>query len=197
MATEEHDNKCNRAFRGKFNTFGPEPPAGAWDAIRERIPCRAPERVKEPGLADRIGWLFSGYRLYPAMAAIACLLIATLFLLIREESHTLSGKAIADGKALPGATAFLFRVHDTLRPYDSVSFVDKTTTDTQGRFTFRSLVHGHYLVRVAVAKESALFPRFRVGHSGNTLFWDLSELIILADDIENYVIEIPEFILRE
>jgi hypothetical protein len=50
---------------------------------------------------------------------------------------------------------------------------------------------------VAVAKESALFPRFRVGHSGNTLFWDLSELIILADDIENYVIEIPEFILRE
>ncbi|MFH1161148.1 MAG: hypothetical protein V1733_09395 [bacterium] len=197
MGTEEHDNRFNRIFREKFGSFESEPPAEAWEAIRKKLPVGIPSAGQGAGWADWLGRLWPKHKLYPALAVLALLLVVVLIWVSRKETHNLSGTAYVEGKALCRGTAFLFRVHDTHRPLDSVSFVGKTEVDTSGRFSFRRLPSAKYLIRILTPPDGGYRPRFQFGYSGDQLCWDMSELISLVGDLENYIVNIPELIPRQ
>ena len=190
---EENDNMIDKHFRKVFQSFEPEPPQEAWEAIRKQLPPESLEPGARFSCRSVFSWFAPGYRLYPAIIIIAFLLIGIFLLLYPKQPASLQGTALIEGEKLCRGTAYLFHVNDHNTPLDSVRFHSKNNLDSNGRFHFKDIPSGKYLLRIQVDPGSLYFPQYRHSYYGNQLHWDKACLIDTDNPEKEYTIHIPRF----
>lgn len=190
--TEKNDPDLPQEGGGLFRNFEPEPPPGAWDAIRTRLDAEPPG-VKRRSVFDRQGaWFPPRHRLYPALTVMGAALIVFFVWIGTRPGHRIHGTVLINQEELSRGTAFLFRVHDRLKPFDSVYFYRKMEIDSAGRFDFRNVKPGAYLLRIQVHSDSSSNPVYRHAYYGDQVHWHSSTLIHTGQAENTYVIRIPE-----
>ncbi|TSA28641.1 MAG: hypothetical protein D4R67_03490 [Bacteroidetes bacterium] len=192
MATEENNSDIPHNDWEQFRDFEAEPPPQVWQAIRARLGDGL------PGLGWRFtpdhlaAWIRPRYRLYPALTALGLALIALFIWMSVWPAHQIRGTACVNQDALARGTAYLFRVHDRHVPFDSVLFYGKTELDSSGRFEFRNIPTGSYLLRIQVHPESPYYPAHHHAYYRDQLHWNRATLIRTDQLKDSYPVSVPE-----
>lgn len=191
MMTEKRDPDTFREGQELFRDFEPEPPPQAWNAIRARL-----DEGSSGGERKFLAWLAGvgqvrEFRLYPALTVISFALVALFIWIGIRPEHRIQGKAWVGQEILDRGTAFLFRVDDIHPPFDSVHFYRKTDIDSTGKFDFRSISSGSYLLRIHVHPGSAYSATYHHGYYGDLLSWDSAKLIHTRNRIDACDIRVP------
>jgi hypothetical protein len=144
----QENDPIEECYRNAFSGFEPPPPERAWEKIRKGI---QPGDVKEGRVAVLKKMLIdvahSG-KLYPLLATAAMILLLIIIWASYSNKHSIRGHAYAGETRISRGSAFLFRVYDKVKPWDTVKLVQSVPVDANGYYQFNGLVHGNYMVRI-------------------------------------------------
>jgi len=135
-------------YRNAFSGFETPPPEQAWEKIRKGI---QPEAVKERRMAalkNRLAGFGNSGKLYPLLATAATVLLLIIIWASYSNKHSIRGHAYAGESRICRGTAFLFKVYDKVKPWDTVKLIQSVTVDANGFYQFSGLVHGNYMIRI-------------------------------------------------
>jgi len=144
-------------FMESFNDFERTPPESTWEYLRSVL-------HPEPGYIGfwtGIIQMPQNSRFLRFSAGIAAI-VAILFLLfiwIAYGNHrTIRGHAYAGETRLIRGTAYLFKVEDKVKPYDSVKHYSSSVVNDNGSYKFINVTPGNYLLRI-VPESNATFNK--------------------------------------
>jgi len=144
---QEKDN-IEDYYRKAFTGFEPNPPEQTWEKIRAGL---HPEIVK-PDRFSGIKAVFKGFGhscyLYPLLASAAMVLLFVLIWFSYSHKHNIHGHAYAGEARMCMGTAYLFKVYDKVKPFDTVRLVQTVPVDNNGFYQFRGIDNGSYFIRV-------------------------------------------------
>jgi hypothetical protein len=135
-------------YRNAFSGFEPPPPAQAWEKIRKGI---QPGVIREGKIAlfkRSLAGLGHPGRLFPLLATAAMILLLIIIWASYSNKHSIRGHAYAGEARICRGTAFLFKVYDKAKPYDTVKLIQSEPVDDNGYYQFSGLVHGNYMIRI-------------------------------------------------
>ncbi len=135
-------------YRNAFSGFEPPPPEHAWEKIRKGI---QPEGTKEGRMAAFINKLANfgnSPRLYPLLASAAMILLLIIIWTSYSNKHSIQGHAYAGETRICRGTAYLFKVYDKVKPWDTVRLIKSVPVDDNGFYQFGGLNHGNYMIRI-------------------------------------------------
>ena len=135
-------------YRKAFSGFEPPPPEQAWEKIRTGIHPQEARKGRMAGLKSRLAGFGHSPRLYPLLAAAAMILLFIIIWFSYSNKHNISGHAYAGETRICMGTAYLFKVYDKIKPYDTVLLVQSVPVDDKGFYQFRGVDHGNYFIRV-------------------------------------------------
>ncbi len=152
-AIEEHYHKV-------FSGFEPPAPEHTWEKIKAGI---HPEEEKRGQLASmRI--LLSGFShsrsLYPILAVAASVALLLLIWFSYSHKQNIRGHAYAGETRLCRGTAYLFKVYDKVKPYDTVLQIQSVPVDDNGYYQFGGVDQGNYMIRIEPQSGSDLTRNF-------------------------------------
>ncbi len=192
MSMEENDHNIPPQVRELFHDFEAEPPPQSWDLIRARLTGEQSGTHSPLNWSHLVGWFQPMNRLYPVLTVAGLVLIALFIWLGSKPSNQIKGQAMADQAKLTRGTAYLFRTHDRVSPYDSVRFFGKKELDSTGHFAFHRIPSGSYLLRIHVHPDSPHYPKYKHGYYGEQLQWNQATLIHTDHPQENYPVRVPK-----
>lgn len=184
-------NEIERHIKSTFESFEVDPPAETWENIQQYM--------FQPGFSqelreqwDRIThWFRSPVYGYSALVAISILVVVLYVWIGTEGVHHISGHAFAGKENLTAGTAYLLRIHDHSKPFDSVRITHQTSLDLSGKFEFHRVPEGIYIIRINVSPTSPLYQSCRYGYSGSKLCWENAEMLTVNGKQENIAIHLP------
>jgi len=135
-------------YRKAFSDFQPEPPLGTWERIRFALHPVSEKKGGLSGFRSIVDHLIRSRQLYPVMASAAMVLLLMMIWFSYSHKHVISGHAYAGESRLCRGTAFLFKVYDKVKPYDTVKLIRAVPVDAKGFFQFSDIDHGNYLIRI-------------------------------------------------
>jgi hypothetical protein len=143
----QDNDQTAQHFKEAFREYEVQAPQGSWENIRSSL---HPE--VSPGVRSRVKHTLNTFRsspqFYPWLGVAATLLLVILIWASYSERHRISGHAYAGDSRLTSGTAYLFRVYDREKPYDTVMLLQKARIDQQGYYSFPGIEDGKYLVRI-------------------------------------------------
>ena len=170
-------------YRKAFSEFQPEPPQGTWERIRFVL---HPESEKKSGLSgfrSILGHFVGSRYLYPVMASAAMVLLLMMIWFSYSNKHFIRGHAYAGESRLCRGTAFLFKVYDKVKPFDTVKLIQAVPVDTKGFFQFSDIDHGNYLIRInPVAGSEAMRSYIPAFFDQDSAFSEANLVRIEKDD---------------
>ena len=135
-------------YKRTFSGFEPQPPGQAWEKIRTRIHPPDVRKGRMAALKDRLAGLRHSGNLYPLLAAAAMVLILVFIWFSYSHKHSIRGHAYAGEARMCLGTAYLFKVYDKVKPFDTVLLVESVKVDDKGFYQFLGIDRGNYLIRV-------------------------------------------------
>jgi len=135
-------------YRKAFTGFEPPPPDQTWEKIRTGIHPPDVKKGRMVILKGRIaGYSHSG-RLYPLLATAAMVLLLFIMWFSYSHKHNIRGHAYAGETRICMGTAYLFKVYDKVKPYDTVLLVQSVPVDNKGFYQFHGVDQGNYFIRI-------------------------------------------------
>lgn len=192
MTTEKNDHNTPPRVRELFRDFEAEPPLQFWNSISARLAGEQPETHSSWSWRHIVGWFQPMNHLYPILTGVGLVLIALFIWLVVKPSNDMKGQAFVGQDELTSGTAYLFRVHDKVIPYDSVGFAGKRELDSTGHFAFNGFPSGSYLLRVHIHPDSPYSPKYHHGYYKDQLFWNKATLIHTDHPQESYIVRVPK-----
>ena len=192
MATEENNHNLPPRIRKLFRDFEAEPPQEVWNAISTRLAGDHSGTRSRRNFGLLVEWLQPRYRLYPAFTVVGLALIALFIWIGVKPSHHIQGRAWVDQAELSRGTAFLFRVFDREKPFDSVRYHGKVELDSTGHFSFPRIPSGTYLLRVHVHPDSPYSHSYNHGYYRDQLHWNQATLIHTDHLQKSYPVRVPK-----
>ncbi len=156
----KQQDDIEKKFSESFRNFSKEPPAHVWEGIRSRLhPEQKPlnfldHLVQFPGSFPRT------FRIGFATVAASLLILLAVLYFDDSERHIVSGHAYAGDARLCRGTAFLFRINDKTKPFDSLEHFRSAVVNDQGFFRFQDISEGKFLLRVSPDGESAMGQKY-------------------------------------
>jgi len=159
MSMEENHNIENK-FREVFAGFEKDPPERVWEGLKNVL-HPAPKHVGFwSGLTH--GTRHMRMVRISSIAAMAAIILFLLFMWFSYGNHRIiRGHAYAGDERLMRGTAYLFRVEDKARPFDSVRHYLSATVDEKGSYKFINVAPGKYLLRVVPDAASGISKNFQ------------------------------------
>lgn len=189
---EENDHNALRHVKELFRDFETEPPPQTWTTIRSRLDGEKYGTSSPWKISDLFSWFQPVNRLYPALALAGLFLITLFIWMVVKPSHQIKGQAFADQTELTKGTAYLFRVHDKITPFDSVGFFKKMELDSEGHFVFDDIPAGSYMLRIHVHQDSPYIRHYLHGYYGDQLHWDSARIVSTDQPQDSYVVRVPK-----
>ena len=135
-------------YRKAFSGFESDPPPDAWEKIRLGLHPESENKIGLSGFRKFLDGLSRSRQLYPVLASAAMLLLLVMIWFSYSHKHSIRGHAYAGESRLCKGTAYLFKVYDKAKPFDTVTLVQSVPIDIKGFYQFSGIDHGNYLVRV-------------------------------------------------
>lgn len=159
MTMEENQNTENK-FREAFAGFEQDPPERVWDGLRKALHPE-PKHVGFWSGLSQGSKHWKMVRIY-AMVSAAAIILFLLFMWFSYGNHRIiRGHAYAGEEKLIRGTAYLFRVEDKARPFDSVRHYLSSVVDEEGSYKFINVAPGNYLLRVVPDGASPVSKKFQ------------------------------------
>lgn len=147
-------------YRKAFSNFEPPPPEDSWSKIRARLHPEEEQRTGFFTLKRILGGLNHSRNLYPLLATAAMVLLLVMIWFSYSNKHFIRGHAYAGESRLCKGTAFLFRVYDKVKPFDTVTLIQSVPVDASGFYQFSGIDHGNYFLRINPAPGSEITRSF-------------------------------------
>ncbi len=135
-------------YRKAFSGFEPPPPEQAWDKIRAKLHPAKADKGRMSGLKNSLLTYSRSGRIYPLLAVAAMVLLFILIWYSYSNKHNIRGHAYAGETRMCMGTAYLFKVYDKAKPYDTVLLVQSAPVDDKGFYQFHGIAHGNYMIRI-------------------------------------------------
>jgi len=152
----EENQHLENKFRESFNDFEQTPPESIWEGVRSVL---HPE-PRYIGFWARITQMPQNSRFLriSAGAVAATIILFLLFLWLAYGNHrTIRGHAYAGEIRLCRGTAYLFKVEDIAKPFDSVKHYRSSVVDDNGSYKFINVIPGKYLLRIIPELNSTFY----------------------------------------
>lgn len=148
-------------YRKAFGGFEPSPPEQAWDKIRTEIHPPDAKKVRMASLKRRLAEFGHSHGLYPMLATAAMILLLLIIWFSYSNKHSIRGHAYAGETRICMGTAYLFKVYDKVKPYDTVRLIQSVPVDDKGFYQFHGLDHGNYFIRINPLPGTEVTRNFR------------------------------------
>ncbi|MCX6287037.1 MAG: hypothetical protein NTY96_07980 [Bacteroidetes bacterium] len=135
-------------YRKAFTGFEPPPPEQAWEKIRVGIHPLEAKKGRLSGLRKNFAGFSHSRNLYPLLAAAAMVLLFIMIWFSYSHKHNIRGHAYAGEVRICKGTAYLFKVYDKVKPYDTVLLLQSVPVDGNGYYQFNGIDHGNYFIRI-------------------------------------------------
>ena len=145
---QEQDN-IEEYYRKVFTEFEPPPPAHAWAKISSRLHPPEGNSSGIMSLKKILANAMLSRNLYPLLATAAMLVLIFFIWFSYSNKHIIRGHAYAGETRLCMGTAFLFKVYDKVKPYDTVKLLQTVKVDANGFYQFIGLDQGNYMIRIS------------------------------------------------
>jgi hypothetical protein len=156
----EENQHIENKFRESFSGFEQDPPERVWDGLR-RVLHPEPKhtgfwsRIIQGSPDTRVLSLWSGI-------AAAAIILFLLFMWFSYGNHRIiRGHAYAGEEKLLRGTAYLFKVEDKAKPFDSVRHYRSAIVDDEGSYKFVNIAPGNYLLRIVPEIKSPRYKKYQ------------------------------------
>ncbi len=156
----EENNDIATKFREMFSDFDPSPPERGWVRLKNHLHA-------EPRNEGFWSWItqlpVTSPRIFRLSAGFVILITGLLLGLVwfsSGEHFALRGHAYSGELRLCRGTAYLFKVEDKAKPFDSLKNIRSSDIDEQGYYEFSRIEPGKYLVRVAPMRNTEGHKKF-------------------------------------
>jgi len=141
-------DNIEEAYGKAFSEFEQPPPDQAWEKIRAALHPEEKKKGKMSGLKHRLTGFSRSRNLYPLLAAAAMILLLLVTWFSYSHKHNIHGHAYAGEARLCMGTAYLFKVYDKVKPYDTVMLIQSAPVDNNGYYQFVGVDQGNFLIRI-------------------------------------------------
>jgi len=180
---EENDNIENR-FRETFAGYEAEPPEEVWSNLKQHL-------HPEPRYQGFWSWVADlpkaspvFFRFSIGLTTVVVILFLAVVWFASGNRNNIRGHAYAGEQRLCRGTAYLFRVDDKARPYDSLKNIRTCDVDENGYYQFSRIGSGKYLIRISPQQNSEGQKRFLASWYDQLMNPDFAHLIqVDAEDL--------------
>lgn len=178
---EENDNIENK-FREIFTGYEPIPPERLWPQLKDHL-------HPEPHYDGVWSWITNlpessprFFRLSVGMTVGAIVIFLALVWFASGENYSLRGHAYSGEKRLCRGTAYLFKVEDKTKPFDSLVNIRSSDIDDNGYYQFFRIESGKYLVRISPVEHSEGHQNFLPSWYDQHISPDSAHLILVEKE---------------
>jgi len=191
----EESEKIDKKFRESFTGFDPAPPEEVWEGVRRVLH----PRPRYDGFWSRIGDLPQSspriFQLSVMISSAAVVLFLIVLWFAYSDHHSIKGHAYAGEARLCRGTAYLFKVEDKVKPFDTIQHFSSANLDEHGSYVFLNIQPGKYLLRVIPEKNSPIAKKYESSWFDQHENLNDAHLIIVGSedqDIDIHLVPKPE-----
>jgi hypothetical protein len=156
----EENQHLENTLRESFDGFEQTPPERVWDGIRDML---HPEPA-HTGFWARITQMPQNSRFLKLSAGVMAVsvILFLFFMWFAYGNHrSIRGHAYAGEIKLCRGTAYLFKIEDKAKPYDSVKHYSSALVDDNGSYKFMNVAPGKYLLRIVPEESTSFYKNYQ------------------------------------